>query len=235
MFSNLKVYKCGDFYKIVSINLKSDSKVNATLHKIENDKKLRNNLVRCKTNIQNYALCNNFSFFVTITFKPEYDRFNLDVLRKNFYYSVKIMRSVITNDIKYLVVPEQHKNGAWHFHCFFSGISDVCYVNEHGFLDCDYLNRLGHVNIQLVRDICKCSSYVTKYIIKNLGDGVKKWKNSYFISRNLDKPVLVEDFIYNNTRFDIEYFDYKTDYCRLKTIKKDDYKKFSTILSKTIE
>lgn len=230
MFSNLKVYKCGSFYRIISINLKTSSGIVSKIKKIENDKKFKNNLIRAKNNIQNIALCNDFKYFVTITFNPSYDRFNLDVLKSNFKYSLKLIRSVCSIDVKYLVVPEQHKNGAWHFHCFFNDISDVFYYNEHGFLDCDYFNRLGHTNIQLINDLQKCSNYITKYISKNLGTGIKKFKHSYFCSSNLDRPVLVEDFIYNDTHFDLTYFDYSNDFCRLKVIPEDDYINFSPFL-----
>lgn len=232
MFSNLKVYKCGDFYRIVSINLKTNSNINAKLHKIESDKKLTNNLVRTKTNIQNLALCNNFQYFVTITFNPIYDRYNLDVLRSNFKYSVKMLRKHVKIPVNYLVVPEQHKSGAWHFHCFFSGISDALFLNSFGFLDCNYFNRLGHTNIQVIQNLERCSSYVTKYISKNLGNGIKKWKNSYFCSSGLKRPELVEDFIYNDVFFDDTFFEYQNDYCRLKTIRKENYYNFFTILKK---
>lgn len=89
MISNLKIYECGSYLVFNSINLKTSSNIKAQLRKLNNDKKLTNNLIRTKTTIQQLALCNDFRYFVTLTLKPEYDRTNLDQLRLAFKYVCK--------------------------------------------------------------------------------------------------------------------------------------------------
>lgn len=230
MFSNLKVYKCGNFFKIISINLKTSNNILAKEYKINYDKKLNNNLARAKTTIQNYALSNDFKYFFTLTFNTSYDRFNLDVLKSNFRY---ILSKKIKCGCKYLIVPEQHKNGAWHFHGFFTNeISGYITQNDYGFEHIPELDKLGFHNIQEIRSIEKCSNYVTKYISKNLGSGIKKFKHCYFASTGLQKPLLMKDIIYNNEYFNNKFFDFRNDFCRIKTIKQEDYYKFITLFEK---
>lgn len=74
---------------------------------------------RAAAKLRDYALCNDFKFFVTLTLSPEkIDRYSL-------VDAIKRMRSwldnrVRRNGLKYILVPEQHKDGAFHFHGFFN-------------------------------------------------------------------------------------------------------------------
>ena len=231
MFQNLKVYKCGKFYRIISIKLKTNNQIIAKSQKSLNDKKLKNNIIRAKNNIQNYALSNNFKYFITITINQKYDRYNLDILRLNFSYIIKEINRKHNLSVKYLIVPEQHKNGAWHFHGFLTeDIQQVIYYNQYGYKSIKELENLGFHNIDEVRSIEKCSNYVTKYISKNLGDNIEISKHSYFASKGLLKPQLVEDIIYNNEYFNNKFFEFKNDFCYVKTIPEDEYYNFVTLL-----
>ena len=61
------------------------------------------------------ALCNHWDYFFTGTIAPvKHDRYDWDTLRKKFKESVKYWRKKYDCDILYLVIPEHHKNGAWH-------------------------------------------------------------------------------------------------------------------------
>ena len=77
-------------------------------------------LARTKTLIHDLVLCNDFELFCTFTFDPDkVDRFSyLSCLSK---MSKWIHNQKDKNpDFMYLVVPEQHKSGAWHFHALIS-------------------------------------------------------------------------------------------------------------------
>lgn len=81
------------------------------------------NLLRAKrraaAKLRDYALCNNFNWFVTLTFdKAKIDRYDINpILGK--------LRSWLDNRVrrkglKYILVPELHRDGAVHFHGFFN-------------------------------------------------------------------------------------------------------------------
>lgn len=117
MFSNMKIVKMGNFVRISSVKLKNSSTIGeAITQKKIYDSKLKCHLIRAKNTITELALSNDFSYFFTLTFNTKYDRFNLSDLRFRFSRIVSNMRQNTDYDLKYLVVPEQHKNGAWHFH-----------------------------------------------------------------------------------------------------------------------
>lgn len=231
MFCNLKVTKLGDYYKITSINLKTSSKVMAGILAKSNEFKLSNNLIRAKNKINDLALSNDFTYFFTLTFKPCYDRYNLDELMIYFRNHIRYMRKLKDVNIKYLVVPEQHKDGAWHFHGFFTeDISKFFYTNEHGYISIVNLDSLGHLNVQVIKDKIRCSSYVVKYVAKNLGDGIKKFNHSYYASTGLNTGEEIFDKLYDNEYFNNKFFDWHNNFCYRKVITKEEFEKISFLL-----
>lgn len=236
MYSNLKVVILGDYVKLTSVNLKTSSNIIAQERKNENEKnlkKLENNVVRAKNTINDIALANDFTYFFTLTFKPLYDRYNLDALLNKFRNHLKVMRRFLGVNIKYLIVPEQHKDGAWHFHGFFTDeIKCFLYYNEYAFLSIKPLENLGHINISEIRDKRRVSSYVTKYVVKNLGGGIKKFRNSYYCSTGLSHGEKVIDKLYDNEYFNEQFFDYSNDFCRRKVITLQEYYNFKPFIDK---
>ena len=235
MYSNLRVFDLGDYVKIVSVDLKTSSKVDA-FQKIkenkENEKKLENNLVRAKNKINDIALANDFKYFFTLTFNPDYDRYDLYMLLNKFRNHLKVMCN-FGYKIKYLIVPEQHIDGAWHFHGFFSDdIKSFLYYNSYGYLSIKNMDSLGFVNIDLIKDKVRVSSYVTKYVVKNMGSGIKKYRNSYFCSTGLKRGEIIYDKIYNSEFFNQHFFSFRNDFCRRKVITKEEFKKIRPIVDK---
>lgn len=75
---------------------------------------------RARAKLRRLALSNEFSYFVTLTLDPEkIDRFDGAAItrRLNQWCSNMVKR----HGLRYIIVPEQHKDGAWHFHGFFAG------------------------------------------------------------------------------------------------------------------
>lgn len=72
---------------------------------------------RARTKLRDIALCNGFSHFVTLTFSPErvarYD--DREVMRKLRYWCEN---EVKRTGLRYVLVPERHKDGAIHLHGF---------------------------------------------------------------------------------------------------------------------
>ena len=89
---------------------------------------------RAAARLRDYALCSPMRFFVTLTFSPEkVDRYDIKgILAK--------LRSWLDNRVRrkglaYILVPELHKDGAIHFHGFFSDC-DIGIVDS-GTIDCE--------------------------------------------------------------------------------------------------
>ena len=87
--------------------------------KAEGDDALRS-MRRARAKLRRLALANEFEFFVTLTFSPEeVDRYDAKAImaKVNRWLDNMVRR----HSLRYILVPEQHKDGAWHFHGFFGG------------------------------------------------------------------------------------------------------------------
>lgn len=167
---------------------------------------------RARANLRRLALANNFSYFVTLT---------LDPAKINRYDPATIMRTVNTwldnmvrrKGLRYILVPEQHKDGAFHFHGFFSG--DGLEVLDSGTIKRDgikqpcrprdeaeraaWLEACGKVvhnlpqwhlgfstAMQLWGEYGSAVAYICKYIGKQ--DGQRPMGRWYYSGGALEKP-----------------------------------------------
>lgn len=152
-----------------------------------------NSMARTKSNIKSLALSFKPAWFCTFTFSPEkVDRYNYDEVSK---YMQKYL-AILDNDIKYIVVPELHKDGAYHFHGLFSDMP-MEFAGK-------YRNRksgayeevyhvpgftLGFTQCTKIKSSYYAALYISKYITKNLC-AVSKGKKRYWRSRSIpDAPV----------------------------------------------
>lgn len=73
---------------------------------------------RALTALRDYSLCNNFRYFVTLTLdKARIDRYDYAVIIHAM--STWADNMVRRKGLRYILVPERHKDGALHFHGFF--------------------------------------------------------------------------------------------------------------------
>lgn len=87
--------------------------------KSDGDDMLRS-MRRARAQLRRLALSNEFEYFVTLTLdKEKIDRFDGAAITKrlNQWCSNMVKR----HGLRYVIVPEQHLDGAWHFHGFFAG------------------------------------------------------------------------------------------------------------------
>ena len=79
---------------------------------------------RAAAKLKDYALCNDFNYFVTLTLSAEkIDRYSLPEAVKRL--RVWLDNRVRRHGLKYILVPEQHKDGAFHFHGFFNNAVQI--------------------------------------------------------------------------------------------------------------
>lgn len=87
--------------------------------KSEGDDRLRS-MRRARANLRRLALANDFRYFVTLTLdKERIDRFDGAAITRALSRWCDNM--VRRHGLRYVLVPERHKDGAFHFHGFFAG------------------------------------------------------------------------------------------------------------------
>lgn len=154
----------------------------------------------------------SFQLFGTFTFSPEsvdrYDYASCAILMNRYLESLR--KKYV--DLKYIVIPEKHKDGAFHFHALFSSdFAPECVFSNHVFRRgtvsrCIYNVpswNYGFTNFSVVFSVNATANYVMKYIAKDVSlQTVPYGKKRYWASRNLIRPK--KDFaLLNHDSIDI--------------------------------
>lgn len=153
---------------------------------------IKRSMRRAKSRVRRLALANDFRWFVTLTLSPEkVDRYDADqVVRK---LSTWAHNQVRRKGLKYILVPERHKDGALHFHGFFN---DALEAVASGHKD-----KQGHMiynlpgwslgftaAIEVYGDYAGAVAYVCKYIGKQGDKPAGRW---YYSGGDLREPTVV--------------------------------------------
>lgn len=156
---------------------------------------------RALNSIYDIARSNEWEWFFTLTFNPEkVNSFDYIACSKKLSDWLHNMKKKVP-DMKYLVVPEKHKSGRWHFHGLFANVDslefvDSGHVDKKGKIIYNVGNyRLGFSTATKIDDVNRAASYLCKYITKDLCADTKG-KKRYWSSKNVDLPV-VEDYLFN--------------------------------------
>lgn len=166
----------------------------------ENDKKLDNALCRARSVVREYAMCNDWEWFCTLTFSPlkVRDRWDLQGILVTLMQWLQNVRKNHCPELRYLLVPEKHKSGAWHFHGFFSGIqvSELPpfaprKLRKNGYLDWPlFRERFGFCSFSSVKNPVAAGFYVCKYITKSLASSAAmKGVHTHYQSRGLRRSL----------------------------------------------
>lgn len=163
------------------------------------ERKKRSNFVpdersvrRTQQLLKDYVLCNQFDLFCTFTFDPKkIDRYNIDACYRamsGFLHNAKYTHS---RDLKWLVVPEHHKDGAYHFHALLSGYNGQlkatkCHQNGRQLFNMSGWRR-GFSTAVFIENQDAVANYVRKYITKDML--TEFGRRRFFGSRNLVKPI----------------------------------------------
>lgn len=156
--------------------------------------------------------CNNkpWDYFVTFTFNSEkVDRYNFsEVSKKLSKWIDNIKQKYNCKDMGYIIVPEKHKDGAWHFHGLFKNCDNLNFIDS-GIKDnqgrtiyniSNY--KFGFTTATKLSDIDKAVSYILKYISKDLFGDNLKGKKRYWRSKNLEMPAF-ETAIFEGNKIDL--------------------------------
>ncbi|WP_113673778.1 hypothetical protein [Vallitalea guaymasensis] len=191
---------------------------------VDKDRSTISSLNRTVNKIYEYARSNDWEYFVTLTFNTNIDRYDYSECSNCMMKFLNATKKS-NPDMKYIVVPELHKDGAYHFHGIFSNIPNVKMIDsgiysfgkytwkkekipEKLLKECRLIYNMGRYNygysdIQVVEDSKKTANYICKYITKELVVATKN-KRRYWTSRNLNKPMVTEMLLQNEHKEQIK-------------------------------
>lgn len=168
-------------------------------------------LKRAKDKIQDICMCNDFDYFVTLTFNPQkVDSFNVEEVKK----AIKswLNKGVERRNFKYVAIPEYHKSGRIHMHALMSGdlkLADSGHRHNGKIIYniTDWQEKFGFCTaIPIDGNINKLGYYITKYITKG---NDKIFGRFYWSSKNLNREP---EIFYGMTDFgDVNQYEYKVE------------------------
>lgn len=204
-----------DYFKVVRFNStvpRGSPPVRKQADGFLHEDKLPAAISRARRVCLELALCNEWKWFATLTIaESNFDRKNLKGYYTRFKEWLKYRSKKLGKPIPYLLVPEQHGDGSWHMHGFFTEAIDPLLVSfrlEHKFrkkipyklVKNNYFNlpeyekRFGFCSFGQIRDPIACAHYTVKYISKSFqGDSRKVGLNLYYPSDHLNRATLAGD------------------------------------------
>lgn len=177
-------------------NLSSEQSSKTT---VEINNKVRSTR-RTKQSIYNISRSNEWEYFATFTY--ELDRYDYGSCKSRLQSYLQNLRKRKCEGLEYLAVPEQHKDGAYHFHALLKGVTDevICDSYEKGkFMLINW--NYGISQLEPVKDTNRVAMYITKYITKELVNDVKG-RQRYLCSNGVKRAEEKEYFIEDMTQFE---------------------------------
>lgn len=197
------------------------------------DERFSQSVSRTKSSIFELAMCNEFSYFCTFTQNENLvgDRFDLSEFRKDLSQFVRNQNRGRKNKIKYLLIPEQHRNGAWHMHGLLMGLnySDLreftldeklpyrirkqIKKGEKVYNWEKYATKFGFFTATEIKSHEACSRYITKYITKDLlKSNIESGKHTFFASKGLNRRILISRV--SNEICPLKKWDFENEYIK---------------------
>lgn len=144
---------------------------------------------RARAQVRDIALCNGFRWFVTLTLDAaRVDRYDMAAITRKL--NAWLDNQVRRRGLRYVLVPERHKDGAIHFHGFFSDALEA--------VDSRHKDKQGHKvynlpgwtlgftsAVEVYGDYAKAVGYVCKYIGKQGDKPGGRW---YYSGGALARP-----------------------------------------------
>lgn len=232
------VYYYTDFlYRVVKFKRSSDG-----IRILDPDKpdelpmeKFMQSYCRARSMVLQYALCNDWDYFITITVNPDrFDRWDLDRIYSYMSQWFRDYRKKHGKScIRYVLVPEHHKDGAWHFHGLISGIprkhiSDfVPGIHPQKLVVAGYknwgplANAVGFVSLSPLRNPVGAAFYVVKYITKEHARS-DFYQHLYYCSRGLKTAHPVADCYTYDSGLE-SALEFENDFCACGWVREADF------------
>ena len=198
-----------------------------------NEEKLSNNLSRARARVFELAMCNPWNLYVTLTLdRQKYDRTDLQRFVKDFGQFIRDYRKKHGTAVKYLLIPERHRDGSWHMHGFLSGLP-VVHLTEFTIADhlpyrilnrlqagkrvftwTAYAQRFGFSVIEHIENNEAASKYITKYITKEAMTTITELNaHMFYASKGLQGSLIINQDLLTRS---ISKPDYSNEYVAVK-------------------
>ena len=189
-------HPCGEIHQHKKSKLKTSNK-----EVIPSEENISRSIRRAKNSIYDYVICNDdLDLFVTLTLDKE------NVNRYDYNEIIKKLNNWLDNHkrrngLKYVLVPEYHKDGAIHFHGFFNSSSLRLEDSGHKTVSGQIIYNLPQFRLGFTTGIItvgsrsKIANYICKYITKQTDN--KVGGRYYLHSNNLLTPTFdycIKDF-----------------------------------------
>ena len=213
--------------------------------------RLDESIIRSRRLVFEYAMSNDWQFFCTFTInQKKYNRYMLDEYHKAFSQWLRdYFRKKLGYDVQYILIPEQHKDGAWHEHGLFfnfphSELQEFkltadklpAYIitkiaRGEKIYNCPaYSKKFGFCTFEPVRSSEACAKYITKYITKDIAiSSHEKGHKLYYVSRKLMKAENIAIGSYKG----VPFYDYENQYGSFATFSYSE--EFARLLENKIE
>lgn len=248
-----------DFFRLVvmKVAMFNGSEPGCVPSRDKNEFKLDESLIRARGKIFEYAMCNDFDYFITLTLnKEKVDRHDLDEFSRKLGQFIRDYRKRKASKIEYLLIPEKHKDGAWHIHGLIKGIPCdhlVLYTLQDKIPERmksmirdgrtlywwpPYQESFGWVSMEPVMDKKRVAKYITKYITKSIemtqSDASRKNKKLYYHSRGLMEAKKIKEGTFLAGSVPSEWISFENDYCMGFELTKRQYETISSSLQSKI-
>ncbi len=192
-------------------------------------------LSRTRAAVFELAACNPWEWFCTFTLADDrgFDRYDLGPWHKDFAQWLRNLRRNHGCGLDYLIVPETHKDGAWHMHALMMGVPDkFLRAFQPGERLPDKLRgkvvagkevydwpgarqKYGWVTLEPIRDSGRCASYLAKYVTKAMTEpSLAGAAHMYYASHGLQRAELLHrGYMHIPPEFK---WDYSNDYVGIK-------------------
>ena len=163
------------------------------------DRDVSSSVRRAKHKIYDYVVSNpDLDLYITLTLnKEQVDRYDYNSVIKKL--NVWLDNRVRRKGLKYVLVPELHKDGAIHFHGFFNSSACKLVDSGHKYNDGRTIYNLSDftlgftAGIHTVGSRARIGNYICKYITKQVTSG--KIGGRYYLSGGeLSSPILSYDY-----------------------------------------
>lgn len=177
---------------------------------------------RAKATVLELGLCNDWDYFVTLTLdRKKYDRYDLPRFQKDFAQWVRDQRKRWGCAFRYLLIPEPHKDGAWHMHGFFAGLDrGMLGKNRNGYWHMPgYFDKFGFMSLGKLRNKEAAAKYVLKYITKDLAARKAEYHSHFFYaSQGLKRAKVIDrgTILHQSENF----WDFCNDFVKIKWLDK---------------
>jgi hypothetical protein len=233
LYARVSVY--ADWKKIhkfkLSVHFEPNEKPLRGFKSSVNDHKVYKHLRRAINTLEELSLCNPWQYFFTITLdKNKLDRYDLESFKKEFGKFVKNWNKTHKKQLKYLIVPEPHRDGAVHAHGFIFGLDPEELTDFRELVDTrplpDYIRqhiadgetvltweifekKFGYNTLEVLKSKEQAYNYIRKYVTKQILN-TSAWtgleKNLFLASKKLHRAVDVISGEYNGLLDELENY-----------------------------